>query len=594
MFEVSWEVCNKVGGINTVLQSKALEIGNVFKSNYVLIGPYFNDKISGQFQEEVPVAELRAVFNNLEKRGIRCHKGKWLIQGEPNVILIDFMNLWPEVNAIKRELWDNFKIDSLNSGYDFDEPVVWSYAAGLLIEQLALSRKEKRTIAQFHEWLSGAGLLYLKSKNSPVRSVFTTHATTIGRTLANNNVDIYSLLDKIDVNKEIYKYNIQAKHQMEKASAEQANVFTTVSEITSLESQYLLGKKADVILSNGLDIEKFPTFEEATLKHRIQRHRIREFLQYFFFPYYTFDIEETLIYFVASRYEFKNKGIDITIKALGKLNDKLKKEHSKKTIVTFFWVPSATRGIRSDLLENRIKYEDIEDSFKEVEQDTKEKILISLVSQKEINRQCLFRKEFLDEIKRKILTFSRKGETPNCTHYLVDQNDLITKKFKEANLNNNEKDKVKVIFYPIYLNGSDGLLNLNYYESITGSHLGIFPSYYEPWGYTPMETAALGVASVTSDLSGCGRFINQYIDGRKNPGIFLLKFLSGSGNSGMGGQRSEDDVVNDLCDIMHKFSKFTTHERIQNKIAAREIAAKADWDDLVKNYFEAYRLALSK
>lgn len=594
LYEVSWEVCNKVGGINTVLQSKALEIENFYKKNYVLVGPYFLDKVAGQFQEEPPEEELKPVFNHLEKRGIKCHKGKWLIQGEPSVILIDFISFWPEVNTIKRELWDNFKVDSLNAGYDFDEPVLWSYAAGILIEQLAGLHRGKKTIAHFHEWLSGAGLLYLDSKNSSVRTVFTTHATVLGRTLANNNVDIYSLLDKIDVNKEIYKFNVQGKHLLEKASADHATVFTTVSEITNLEATYLLGKKADVILANGLDIEKFPSFEEATLKHRIHRHRIREFLEYFFFPHYTFNLEETLIYFVASRYEFKNKGIDITIKALGILNEKLKKEHSGKNIIVFFWVPAAIRGTNVELLENKIKYEDIKESFNEISRDTKERLLFSLVSQKEISRESLFTKDFLTEIKKKIMTFNRKTDPLLCTHDLVDSNDIIIKKFKEANLNNTAKDKVKVIFYPTYLNGSDGLLNLNYYECISGSHLGVFPSYYEPWGYTPMETGALGVASVTSDLTGFGRFISQYVEGKKHPGIFLLKFLSGLGGSGMGGPRRESEVVGDLCEIMHKFAKLTVHERIQNKIAARDIAARADWKVLIKNYLDAYKIALTK
>ncbi len=593
LFEISWEVCNKVGGINTVLQSKAAEIGSFYKQNYILVGPYFIDKVGGQFQEELPNAGMRSVFNSLEQRGIKCHFGKWLIQGEPRVILMDFINFWPQANSIKRELWDNFKIDSLNTGYDFDEPLIWSYAAGILIEQLA-NIYQGRTIAHFHEWLSGAGLLYLAGKRSGVKTVFTTHATVLGRTLAGANIDIYSLLDKIDANKEIYKYNIAAKHLLEKASAEQAAVFTTVSEITSLEAQYFLGKKADVILSNGLDIEKFPTFEEETLKHHIQRDRIKEFLQYFFFPYYTFDLEETLIYFIAARYEFKNKGIDITIKALGELNEKLKKENSKKNIVAFFWIPAAIRGIKLELLENKTKYEDIKDSFEEVAEDTNEKLLFSLVSQKEVSREFLYGKEFLDEIKKKVLMFNRKGEPMHCTHDLVDQNDIILNKFKEANLNNTAKDKVKVVFYPTYLSGSDGLLNLNYYESITGSHLGIFPSYYEPWGYTPLETAALGVASVTTDLAGFGRFIAQSVEGKKHPGIFLLKFLSAAKGSAVGGQRSGAEVVADLADIMHRFAKFSKHERIQNKIIARDIAAKAGWDELIKNYLEAYRLALSK
>jgi glycogen(starch) synthase len=217
-----------------------------------------------------------------------------------------------------------------------------------------------------------------------------------------------------------------------------------------------------------------------------------------------------------------------------------------------------------------------------------------LVGQKEVSRDSLFNKDFLNEIKKKVLVFSRKTEPLHCTHDLVDPNDIIIKKFKEANLNNSVKDKVKVIFYPTYLNGSDGLLNLNYYECISGSHLGVFPSYYEPWGYTPMETGALGVASVTSDLTGFGRFISQFVEGKKHPGIFLLKFLSASTSANMGGPCSESDVVGDLSDIMHKFAKLSVHERVQNKIAARDIAARADWKVLIKNYLDAYEMAITK
>lgn len=567
-----------------MLISKASEIKERYGESYFLVGPYFLDKTKGQFQEELPDPGLRQVFDYLEKIGIKCHKGKWLVESEPNAILIDFINFWPRKNAIKKELWDNYKVDSLNSGYDYDEPLVWSYATGLLIEQLANLFQGKKIIAHFHEWLSGAGLLYLTGKNPNIKTVFTTHATTLGRTLANDNIGIYSMLDKFDVTKEIYKYNITAKHELERVAAEKATVFSTVSEVTNIEAKYLLGKSVDKILPNGLDLEKFPTFEEITMKHRIQRDRIREFLQYFFFPYYTFDLEQTLIYFIASRYEFKNKGIDVTIKSLGLLNERLKAEKVKKNIVVFFWIPAAIRGVRMDLLENKIAYQDMKDLFVETEQETKDKLLRSLVSGEEVCSFSLFPKEFLAEMKKKILVFKRKGNPSFCTHDLVDKNDIILKKFQEAGLNNSVDDKVKVIFYPVYLSGSDGLLNLSYYESITGSHLGIFPSYYEPWGYTPLETAALGVASVTSDLSGFGKFIAPHVENKQYPGIFLLKYFL----------KKEEEVVNDLAEIMHTFAMYSRHERIQNKINAREIAAMADWKILIKEYFEAYRIAISK
>lgn len=585
LFEASWEVCNKVGGINTVLQSKAVEIKNCYKENYFLVGPYFIDKVKGEFQEELPKPEVKHIFNLLEQKGIKCHIGKWLIEGEPNVILIDFINFWPKLNSVKTELWEKFQVDSLFAGRDYDEPVLWSYAVGMMLEQIAGLHQGKKIIAHFHEWLSGAGLLYLKSRNVPVKTVFTTHATILGRTLANSNIEIYSLIDKFDAKKEIYKYHIESKHLLEKASADNATVFTTVSEVTNIEAKYLLGKSADKILPNGLDMEKFPTFEEVTLKHRIQRDRMREFLQYFFFPYYSFDLEQTLIAFIASRYEFRNKGIDITIKALGELNARLKKEHFKKNLVVFFWIPTAIRGIRLDLLENKTIYQDIKDLFEENKQESIDKLLFSLVAEEDVSRKSLFTKEFLDEIKKKLLVFKRNGHPPMCTHDLVDPaNDIILKKFKEANLNNAADDNVKVILYPIYLNGSDGLLNLNYYESIVGSHLGIFPSYYEPWGYTPLEGAALGVSSITSDLTGFGKFIAPFVDDKKFPGVFLLKRF----------QKSENEVVKQLTDMMENFTRFSRRERIQNKIEARDIANKADWDVLIKNYLEAYRMAISK
>ena len=584
LLEISWEVCNKVGGIYTIVKSKAAKMVEFYDGDYYLMGPYFPSKVLGQFQEELPTEMCKSAFEDLKNEGIICHFGRWLCEGNPQVILVDFVNYRHMTNSIKKDMWEWYKIDSLRASEDYDEPLVWAYSIGRVIERLSNCYKNKKIVAHFHEWLSGAGLLYLKKRNGRIATVFTTHATVLGRTLANSNVDLYNIWDKINPDQEVYRYNIEAKHLVEKNSAAFADVFTTVSEITGMESSYLLKKKPDVLLPNGLDISKFPTFEELVIKHKLQRDRIREFMLYYFFPYYTFDLTETFIYFIAGRYEFHDKGIDIYIKALGKLNEKLKRIKSKKTIIAFIWVPANIRNIRPELLENKTLFQDIKDALEEVRDDVEKKIIYSLVANKKAAMESLFDQDSLSEMKIRVSRFIKKKKPPLLTHDLYDENDVILRTINSENLKNEEEDTVKIVYYPIYLSGADSLLNLNYYESMQGSHLGIFPSYYEPWGYTPLEAGALGVSSVTTDLAGFGRYYCAECTQIETPGIFVLKRLS----------KSDDDVVDQLVDVMFKFANLSKEERIANKLQARKIASMADWKIFVNNYINAHNLAIDR
>ncbi len=584
LFEVSWEVCNKVGGIFTVVMSKAAKMVDAYGDGYFMVGPYFASKAIGHFQEEIPNELCRQPFEELRKIGIICHYGRWLIESSPQVILIDFENYRHRTNEIKKELWDWYKIDSLRAPPDYDEPVVWAYTAGMLLERLSKYAADKKIVAHFHEWLSGTGLLYLKKKNAKIASVFTTHATVLGRALASSNAELYSIWDKINPDQEVYKYNIESKHLVEKNSAAFADVFTTVSEITGMEAQYLLKKKPDILLPNGLDINKFPSFEDIVIKHKLQRDRIREFMLHYFFPYYTFDPKETLIYFLAGRYEFHDKGIDIYIKALGKLNEKLRQAKTKKTIVAFIWVPANFRNIKPEIIENKTLFQDIKEALEENMGDVEKNLIYSFVSGKKIANDTLFEDDFLTEMKIRVSRFVKKGKPPIATHDLYDQNDEILKALNAASLRNEESDPVKIIFYPIYLSGADGLLNLNYYEAMQGSHLGIFPSYYEPWGYTPLEAGALGVSSVTTDLAGFGRYFCAECMQLDTPGIYVLKRLN----------KSDDEVVSQLVDVMFRFANFSKEERIANKLQARKVASMADWKSFVKNYIAAHDLAVEK
>lgn len=582
IFESAWEVCNKVGGIYTVLSSKASGMIDYYQGRYFLVGPYIADRVKGEFEESSPPDWLKKTFEEMEKQGIKCHFGAWLISGEPPAILIDFQDIWPQVNTIKRWLWDNFQIDSLNTANDFNEPIVWAFALGKLLEAIQKHLNGKKIVGHFHEWLSATALLYLKKATQDFSTVFTTHATTVGRTLAFNNINFYQNIADFDADEIATRYNIKAKHQVEKQAALNCSCFTTVSQITAMEASFFLNREADVILPNGLDAEKFLTFEDLTIKHQFFRNRLREFSIFYFFPYYTFDLENTLFYFISGRYEYRAKGVDIFIEALSELNKKLIAEKSRKTIVAFFWIPAAVRAVEAELLENREFFEGLKESLEEVEEETEDKMLYAIAEGKEFSSRTLFSSDFLFSVKKKLLKLKRKGVPPLATHELLDENDTILNAFRAKGLNNAANDRVKVIFYPTYLTGHDGLSNLSYADAVQACHLGVFPSFYEPWGYTPLETAGVGVASITTDMAGFGSFCASQVADKRTPGIFILKRM----------EKTDQETSSNLADILYKFARLSKKERVDNKIQARKLAALADWSILDESYIKAHNFSL--
>ena len=586
LLEVSYEVCNKVGGIYAVLESKAAKMVEKFGNNYILIGPYYPDKASMESIKQKPPENFEKAFESLEKEGIVCHYVKWMIQGKPNAILVEFKVTLNRINEIKSGLWEKYKIDSLGSGFDFDEPMAWSTAVGMLIERM-LPLFDGKAVAHFHEWLAGGALLHLKGK---VPTVFMTHATILGRTIAGSGENLYDEIDSAVKNKvpidpmRPYKYGIQAKHQVEKACAENANVFATTSEITSKEATYTLGKKPDIILPNGLDIDRFPTMEEFALLHRKYREKIKHFLSAYFDPYYRTELWDSMIFFTSGRYEFRNKGYDVFIDALGKLNEKMKKENTKHNVFVFFFVPRGETRENIELIESIRIFDDIKDFVKDEMPWIEEMTMSSIIKDRPPKFDSVFRKEFIDECKRKISAFKRKGNPPLSALAFNENGDSIMDAFKKNGLLNRHEDKVKVIFYPSYLSTTDRLLGLNYEQVIQGSHLGVFPSYYEPWGYTPLECAANGVPSITSDLAGFGIFIKQKSDQSKNPGIMVLE------RDG----KPYEQIVNSLYDKLWYTVSISRANRIPMKAQAKDMASLADWKIMVDNYIQSENMALDR
>jgi glycogen synthase len=587
LFEISWEVCNKVGGIYSVITSKSSLISGYYPE-YYCIGPYFKEKADEEFQEKEAPEKIKRVIEELKKHHIICHYGTWLIAGEPKTFLLEFSSLVTDKDHIKKELWDKYKIDSLFSRWDFEEPMLFSFAAAMLIKKLEDTSffNAEKSILQSHEWMTGFTILKLKDLDSKIKSVFTTHATMLGRSMCSTNQDLYAMLGKFDPYQKAKELGVIDKFTAEKASALNATIFTTVSEITSREAEFILGRKPEVLVLNGFNLEDFPSIEETSIKHVTSREVLREFLTYSFFPYYKFDVTRNLMFCIAGRYEFENKGIDMYISALGMLNNELKKTETDRTITAFMFIAVPNNGVKTELLENKNYFKHIKSYVESKSKEITSHIITEFISGDAYAGEDILSKEFVQEMRRDVIRFKRKGAPILCTHKLEmpEEQQRIIIACREAGLNNAIEDKVKIILFPSYLNGTDSLLNLDFYDAIAGCHLAIFPSYYEPWGYTPLESAALGVPTITTDLAGFGRFIKEKTNFMTTEcrGIYIVE------RDG----KTKTESTYQLFELMKKFSSMDHSERVDNKVRAKELSHLADWKHLVKNYVEAYNLAI--
>ncbi|MBR9681425.1 MAG: glycosyltransferase [Candidatus Altiarchaeota archaeon] len=583
LWEVSFECGNKVGGIWTVISSKMAQIKKKFGDNYYAVG-FFNPERS-EVLEEMPPKWLLHIFRALKKEyGINFRYGKWLEGGNTNIILVDAREFQKNhIDRIKGEMWDEFGIDSLDAGGDFDEPLAWSYAVGLLLERAA-----KKTVGidvvQVHEWLSAGALLYLKSKNAPLPLVFTTHATVLGRSMGRSD-----LPPEANPDEEALKHNVKAKHMMERVTAHEADVFTTVSETTSNEALQMLGKKPDVITQNAMSDSELPSLAEL-LKDKMQaREKVDDFVKAYFFPYQALDLDDYLIVYTAGRYEFDNKGYDLMIDALGKVNHSLKSQKSKKWLLALIMVPAGTLRIKEEVIQNFIAHSRLKSSLQEEFDELSDTIYEAG------NQEDLIRKK-MDTILKSSKVFASKfgrfhdKNPPLCAFQLSsDENkDLILNQLKKNGLLNRKEDRVKVVFYPVYITRRDELLRMKFSEVITAASMGVFLSRYEPWGYTPMEAAAYMSVSLTTDHSGFGMAIKnlpEYCnalekDKNKLCGIHVV---------------SNENQVDEVAKVIETFSKMDKDERINYEVKAfKGIKAHFTWKNAIKAYLRVYDMAVRR
>jgi phosphorylase/glycogen(starch) synthase len=531
LFEVSWEVCNKIGGIYTVISTKIPSIQKEMGDNYITIGPdvWKKSEENPYFEEDKELfAEWR---QEVLKAGHAIKIGRWKTEGNPIAILIDFTTLFPKKDEIFAELWEKNQLDSLTGDWDYIEPTLFGYAAGQIIESFydyKITAKDK-FVAQFHEWMTGSGLLYLNNYVPQAGTIFTTHATVLGRSIAGNNLPLYSEMADYNVDSLVYNFGIRAKYSIEKCAADHADTFTTVSQLTANECKHLLKKDVDVILPNGFDDDFVPgsgNFDE-------RRTEAREKLNTVATTMLKQDLSEDALMIIASgRYEFKNKGLDVFIRSLGQLNQK---EKLDKEVVTFIMVPGNQKGADPNLIEaiNKGEY----------------------------------------------------GNThPWLTHNIYDEEyDPVLNTLKENQLFNRPEDKVKVIFVPSYLNGDDGIFNMDYYDMLIGFDVSVFPSYYEPWGYTPLESLIYHVPTITTTLAGFGRWMNDYYEKEKDGVVIIDR-----------NDENTDFVVYQLTEKLHQFMEFGKKRIEALRDSAFDISRIALWENLITHYFDAFSHALDK
>ncbi|WP_278997222.1 glycogen/starch synthase [Prevotella disiens] len=536
IFEASWEVCNKVGGIYTVLSMRAKTMQERLKDQIIFIGPdCTKDAENIYFKEDKSLfAEWVQVTND---EGLSIKVGHWDIPGLPIAILIDYTSFFAQKNEFYSNLWQQYKVDSLHAYGDYDDSAMFSYAAAKVVESYYRHYllNHKNVIFHANEWQTGFAALVLQYRVPEIATLFTTHATGIGRSIAGNNKPLYGYLPAYNGDQMAGELNMESKHSIEKQTALHVDCFTTVSEITALECKELLNKPVDVVLPNGFEDDFVPKGVTFTNKRRAARKHLLHIAEALTGD--TLD-DDTLIVSTSGRYEFRNKGIDVFIEAMNRLNHD---ENMQRKVVAFIEVPGWVANPRADLQERLLSGKKYETAL----------------------------------------------EQPLLTHRLHNEDtDSVLGMAQYLGLNNEKENRVKLIFVPCYLDGADGIVNKSYYDIILGNDLCVYPSYYEPWGYTPLESIAFKVPCITTDLAGFGLWAN----GAKGKACEIedgVKVI----------HRTDDnysEVAESIKETILSYAEMNKTTANKCRTNAQKLSKKALWSEFFKAYETAYAKALSR
>ena len=538
VFETSWEVCNKVGGIYAVLSTRAKTLQDKIKDHVIFIGPdCWGEKVCPFFKED------NSLFpqwrSKVAGEGLKVKIGRWTVPGEPIAILVDYQPFFADKDRIYGQLWEDFQVDSLHAYGDYDDSLMFSYAAGKVVESFynANIPAGKKVVFHVNEWQTAVAALYIQKVLPEIGTIFTTHATGIGRSIAGNNKPLYDYLSAYNGDQMACELNMQSKHSVEKQTAKYVDCFTTVSDITARECKELLDKPVDVVLPNGFEDDFVPKGRAFTAKRKAARKALLDVANALTGSQFG---DDTLIISTSGRYEFRNKGIDVFIDAMNRLrlSDKL-----ERNVVAFIAVPGWVKGPRKDL-QDRLVF------------DT---------------------------------PYTEALPNPVITHELYNEgDDRVLGMMRWLGMDNGKDSKVKVIFVPCYLIGDDGIFDKPYYDIILGNDLCIYPSYYEPWGYTPLEAVAFKVPCITTDLAGFGLWAN------KEKGTGEYSKIEDGAEVVHRTDSNYNEVADNIRDVVLHYSTFDKKQEDMCRKKAGALAKKALWSKFFRYYEEAYDFALRK
>lgn len=595
LFEVAWEVCNQVGGIYQVLRSKAPLMSERWESRYCVVGPYVAAKAGLEFEAETPPAFFARVLARLESYGVRAHYGHWLIQGKPRAILLEHGNLHGSLGELKYNLYLHSGIECPPGETVVDEALLFAEAVERLFSavcaEAALSRDNEteeipeELLAQFHEWQGGVAILGLRRAQLPVASVFTTHATQLGRYIASNEDGFYDRLPAIDHQQAAARYNVRAQHGLERACAHGAHVFTTVSQITAEECTFLLGRTPDLITPNGLNISRFNVGHDFQTFHADFKERIHAFTTGYFFPNYRFDLDRTLYIFTSGRFEPHNKGFDLCLETMARLNAELKAAQTDMTVVFFIVTAKPTRSINPLMLEKRGVLNELENVCDKILEQVGDGLVRNAAAGEPLHLDDLIGEYWQLRYRRTQAAFRMENLPPIVTHILKDdQTDPVLNQLRALDLLNRREDPVKVVYHPEFIGPANPLWGIEYEQFVRGCHLGLFPGAYEPWGYTPLECMALGTPAISSDLAGFGRYVIDTLPDHEQWGVSVLPRRG----------RSFHDAAADLTQRLLEYCRMTRRERVNLRNEVEKRSWEFDWSRLGHAYHTAHDLALSR
>lgn len=481
IFETSWEVCNRVGGIYAVLSTRAASMQREHKDKVIFFGP----DLGGT--SDICFKESKTLLRGWRPEGVRV--GRWQVPGKPIAVLLRWDKLWAEKDTIYARMWQQYGVRSHAAYGDYDESCLFAYAVGQMAESLYRHLGMPVTVMHCNEWQTAFTVLYIREHCPRIGTLFTTHATGIGRSIAGNGKPLYDYFDGYHGDQMAAELNMVSKHSAEKTAAHVCDCFTTVSDLTARECKQLLDKPVDIVTPNGFEHDFVPVGDAFTAARKRARKALLAYAL-------SRGAEATTTDFfigTAGRLEWKNKGIDVFLASMERLGNMpvTTTKAKPKQVLAFVMIP------------------------------------------------------YLDK-----------------ADYTVGN--------------------VRVVFIPTYLNGNDGVLNLPYYDLLIGLDATVFPSYYEPWGYTPLESIAFHVPTITTTLSGFGLWCQSQGVQTIDQGVAVIRRTDSN----------QDEVIRTIADTLYHYMSLKAKQIDAIRTLAATLADKADWKHFYPFYRQAYEIAL--